>query len=168
MKHLIVVTGNLKLRSGWQEYVKAPTAPANYKDPQKIEEYIRKKTEQLEETVIKSCPLLVDVTGLRISVPKDAEPLWRMPDYGQSEGVEWLAIGRDASVLLRAAARDDRALYRALFHGHITTASPESLFATSEERNLLILEKLYPDLERHEIVRSWISELHGVKHWVEV
>jgi hypothetical protein len=37
-----------KARDDWQDFVDAPVAPANYKDPDKITQYVADKTEQLQ------------------------------------------------------------------------------------------------------------------------
>lgn len=69
MRKIILVgaTGK-KLKPNWRDYARAPQAPSNYKDPDKIEAYIQEKEEALESRILNETGILTDFTEIQIGV----------------------------------------------------------------------------------------------------
>lgn len=157
----VILTGVWSLVQGWEQQVKAPEAPANYKDPAKIEEYVAKKRQTLYLDVLENCPSLWDVHDVTLYAPLELSI--EMPDgLNMTEALDYLfgpealpgfdrivVIGENADKLLRAVYlrelpeedelyADDHQRVATLVAGkRIPTMTPESLLFTAEERKFL-------------------------------
>jgi len=157
----VILTGVWSLVQGWEQRVKAPEAPANYKDPAKIEEYCAKKRKTLYQDVLANCPSLWHIHALHLHVPFELSV--ELPEGLDLTGVldclfgpealfgfdRIVVLGDNADKLLRAVYlrelpekdelyADDHQRVATLVAGkRIPTMTPESLLFTAEERKFL-------------------------------
>lgn len=67
MNPVLVVTGHRELDPNWSNYTVPVTAPANYKDPEKIASYVKQKSESLMNDVYFNTGCLSRFTEIYIS-----------------------------------------------------------------------------------------------------
>jgi len=152
----VILTGVWSLVQGWEQRVKAPEAPANYKDPAKIEEYCAKKRKTLYQDVLANCPSLWHIHALHLHVPFELSV--ELPEGLDLTGVldclfgpealfgfdRIVVLGDNADKLLRAAYLresedyDHQRVATLVAARKIPTMTPESLLFTADERKMLL------------------------------
>ncbi len=164
--NIIIMDGPLSLRRDWKDYVQAVTAPGNYKDPVKIEEYIKAKSAALEEEVFENCPSLLEssyvemwVHGWLDTVPYFARrPEWESKAANLDELAERILKFKDplfigSKALLYALFSEPRRgapskfipqVRFNLFTGKYTVKGIEEFRFPSMERKYILAEKLIP------------------------
>ena len=153
---MIYVAGDAEfnLRPDWKEFVRAPEAPSNYKDPDKIREYIDKRMQSVEEDVLSSTVSLFEIKNPEFAVYSSVRGesleeqlcnlLWED---------ELTFIGNRAILygLFSDVKPDDsvfvKDIRKALFTRAINFTTLEEMRFTSGDRKMLLVDKLMPTRE---------------------
>lgn len=147
----LIGDANFSLRPDWKEFVKAPEAPSNYKDPEKIREYLDKKMQSVEADILSTtvslfvvqCPVFAvsaSVEGDTLE-QKICNLLWEDEITYFGNRAVLYALFADATPSDSVYMKDVR---KALFTRSINFQTLEDMRFTSGDRKMLLTEKLMP------------------------
>ena len=157
----LVGGGNLRLRQDWRDFTRAPEAPANYKDPLKIEAYVQQKLETLEDEIMASTMALLEVVNPKFEYCGSTDepfysemPLDRFAELVTKNDVTF--VGSKAimySVFCHPWDYDDaptKHIRQAILTGKIKFITLEEMLFSSGDRRLLLIDKLLPERKSDE------------------
>lgn len=157
--NLYLMSATSSLRPDWAEYAKAPTAPSNYKDPDKIQAYIESKRVGLEQEIEKNTRL-VDFHQIRIANYKTRqyevnafERLWFDLSNHPSETIiigdrvktilNWIQRSLTLPTKLFGAAGELQSdMFWVINYGGVKYATLDEFLFSAKERDLLLTDKL--------------------------
>ncbi len=147
----IIGDAQFNLRPDWKEFVRAPEAPANYKDPDKIREYLDKKMQSIEADVLTTTVSLFEVTKPEFAVSSSVKGESLEEQLCNLLWDDELTFIGNRAVLygLFADVKPDESVFvrdvrKALFTRAITFTTLEDMRFTSGDRKMLLVEKLMP------------------------
>ena len=159
--NLYLMSATSSLRPDWTEYAKAPTAPSNYKDPEKIQAYIESKRAGLEQEIEKNTRL-VDFHQIRIAHYKTVlydsnvfSRLWYDLFHASSDTIiigdrvktilNWMQRSLTLpSKLCDSAGELQGDFFWAINYGGVKYVTLDEFMFSAKERDLLLTDKLIP------------------------
>ena len=161
--NLYLIDATSSLKPDWAEYVKAPEAPKNYKDPEKIQAYVEAKRANLEKEIAANTRL-VDFRRIKIGCydpeHKSYMTIWNRLLFDVINNSDrTFVIGNQGKTILNRIACDkeifcdifgessiDKRMdffFRSNYIG-VKYLSFEEFIFNSKEREYLLTEKIVP------------------------
>ena len=166
----LVGGGNLRLRQDWRDFTRAPEAPANYKDPLKIEAYVQQKLETLEEEIMESTIALLEVSDAKFEFSGD--PVSPLPSgfsvdrlAALLEENEVTFVGTKAilyALFCHPYDMDHNAIKdirKAILTGKIRFIPLEDMLFSSGDKKYLLIAKLMPERQDNESGMDYVKRV---------